>query len=115
VLDSRHARLARAVCARVPHHLSQRGKRRENVFFAHADRMAHLGWLREYAQQYAVDILAYCLMTNHIHLVAVPATEDGLQQTLKPLPCAMPNGSQSHAGLDRPSLAGTILLLGARS
>ena len=36
-----------------------------------------------------MDILAYCLMTNHIHLVGVPATEHGLQQTLKPLPCAM--------------------------
>ena len=69
----------------MPHHITQRGNRREDVFFADADRTAYLGWLREYAEKYAVDILAYCLMTNHVHLVAMPATEDGLQQTLKPL------------------------------
>lgn len=78
-------RLARTVCARVPHHLTQRGNRREKVFFTDDDRHAYLGWLKEYAEKYAVDILAYCLMTNHIHLVAVPATEDSLQQALKPL------------------------------
>ena len=43
------------------------------------------GWLKEYAEKHEVDILAYCLMPNHIHLVAVPATEDNLQQALKPL------------------------------
>jgi len=78
-------RLARTVCARVPHHITQRGNRREEVFFSDADRTVYLGWLREYAEKHEVDILAYCLMTNHIHLIAVPATEDGLQRTLKPL------------------------------
>ena len=78
-------RLARTVCARVPHHITQRGNRREDVFFTNDDRTTYLQWLREYAEKYAVDILAYCLMTNHIHLVAVPASEDGLQQLLKPL------------------------------
>ena len=78
-------RLARTVCAQVPHHITQRGNRRERVFFTDEDRQAYLGWLKEYAEKHEVDILAYCLMTNHIHLVAVPRTEDGLQQTLKPL------------------------------
>lgn len=78
-------RLARSVCAQVPHHITQRGNRREQVFFTDEDRQAYLGWLKEYAEKHEVDILAYCLMTNHIHLVAVPRTEDGLQQTLKPL------------------------------
>ncbi len=78
-------RLARTVCARVPHHITQRGNRREKVFFTDDDRRAYLGWLKEYAEKYEVDILAYCLMTNHIHLVAVPGTEDSLQQALKPL------------------------------
>ena len=78
-------RLARTVCAQVPHHITQRGNRREQVFFTDDDRHAYLGWLKEYAEKHEVDILAYCLMTNHIHLVAVPRTEDGLQQTLKPL------------------------------
>jgi putative transposase len=78
-------RLARSVCAQVPHHITQRGNRREQVFFTDEDRQAYLGWLKEYAEKHEVDILAYCLMTNHIHLVAIPRTEDGLQQTLKPL------------------------------
>jgi len=78
-------RLARTVCARVPHHITQRGNRREKVFFTDADRHAYLEWLREYAERHRVEVLAYCLMSNHIHLVAVPATEEGLHQALKPL------------------------------
>ena len=78
-------RLARTVCARVPHHVTQRGNRREKVFFTDDDRQAYLDWLKDYAEKYEVEILAYCLMSNHIHLVAVPTTADSLQQTLKPL------------------------------
>ena len=78
-------RLARTVCPNVSHHITQRGNRREDVFFTDQDRRAYLGWLKEYAEQYKVDILAYCLMTNHIHLVAAPTTEAGLQQMLRPL------------------------------
>lgn len=73
------------MCAGVPHHITQRGNRREDVFFTDEDRETYLAWLKDYADQHAVDILAYCLMTNHIHLIAVPADEDGLQRVLKPL------------------------------
>ena len=65
--------------------MTQRGNRREDVFFTDEDREAYLSWLKEYSDKHQVEILAYCLMTNHIHLVAVPATEDGLQRVLKPL------------------------------
>ncbi len=78
-------RLARAVFACVPHHITQRGNRREDVFFTEADRKVYLNWLREYCDQHAVDILAYCLMTNHVHIIAVPRVEDGLQRVFKPL------------------------------
>jgi putative transposase len=78
-------RLARTVIARVPHHVTQRGNRREQVFFTDDDRRAYLGWLEEYAGKHGVDLLAYCLMTNHVHLVAVPAAEDSLHKALKPL------------------------------
>lgn len=67
------------------HHIRQRGNRREDIFFADEDREVYLAWLESYCQQHKVDILAYCLMTNHIHLVAVPATQAGLQSVLKPL------------------------------
>ena len=48
-------RLARTVCARVPHHITQRGNRREAVFFTDADRHAYLGWLR-YAEKYQAGV-----------------------------------------------------------
>ena len=78
-------RLARIVFAGVPHHITQRGNRREDVFFVEEDYHTYLDWLSHYSQQHQLEILAYCLMTNHIHLVAVPAHESSLQQVLKPL------------------------------
>ena len=78
-------RVARTVFADVPHHITQRGNRREDVFFTDQDRTEYLFWLKEYCDKYKVDILAYCLMTNHIHLVAVPTAEDGLHRVLRPL------------------------------
>jgi putative transposase len=78
-------RQSRTVFAGIPHHITQRGNRREDIFFADQDREAYLTWLREYSEKFDVEILAYCLMTNHIHLVAVPVDDDGLQRVLKPL------------------------------
>ncbi len=78
-------RLARTVFPGVAHHITQRGNRREDVFFTDDDRNRYLEWLKEYTEKHQVDVLAYCLMTNHIHLVLVPTTENGLQSVLKPL------------------------------
>jgi putative transposase len=78
-------RLPRTVSAHRPHHVTQRGNRREDVFFTDEDRLVYLEWLREYSNKFGVDVLAYCLMTNHVHLVVVPSTDDGLQRMLKPL------------------------------
>ncbi|MDP1558977.1 MAG: transposase [Nitrosomonas sp.] len=75
----------RTVFAGIPHHITQRGNRRETVFFSDEDRKIYLDWLKEYCGKHGVDILAYCLMTNHIHLVTVYETEAGLQKVLKPL------------------------------
>lgn len=79
-------RLSRMVSADIPHHITQRGNRRENVFFGDDDRKAYVNWLKDYCEKHKVDILAYCLMSNHIHQIAVPAADDlGLQRILKPL------------------------------
>jgi len=78
-------RLSRAVFTGVPHHITQRGNRREDVFFSDEDREVYLEWLQIYCEKHDVDVLAYCLMTNHIHLVLVPNSKDGLQRVLKPL------------------------------
>ena len=66
------ARLARLVVPGLPHHITQRGNRRQAVFFEEADRQCYLQYLAAAAPEAGVQIWAYCLMTNHIHLVAVP-------------------------------------------
>ena len=78
-------RIARFVCPGVPHHVTQRGNRRGTVFFTTGDRTTYLRWLQEYANRHAIEVLAYCLMTNHVHLVVVPATKRGLHMALRPL------------------------------
>lgn len=78
-------RKARTICPGTPHHVTQRGNRREDVFFTDEDRLTYLKWLTEYAEKHQIDVLAYCLMTNHVHLVVVPAAEEGLHRALKPL------------------------------
>jgi putative transposase len=78
-------RIARVVCAGVPHHVTQRGNRRGPVFFTDDDRAEYLRLLHEYTVRHAVEVLAYCLMTNHVHLVVVPGTKQGLHRALKPL------------------------------
>ena len=78
-------RLSRTVCARVPHYVIQKSNRGEDVFLTNEDRLAYLGWLTDYATLFKVEVLAYCLTASQVHLVAVPATEQGLQQLLKPL------------------------------
>ncbi len=45
-------RIARPVFAGVPHHITQRGNRREDVFFNEADRAAYPAWLGEYCAKY---------------------------------------------------------------
>jgi putative transposase len=79
------ARTARIVLPGLPHHVTQRGNRRADVFFTDEDRATYLRWLKEYAHEAGVAILGYCLMANHIHLVAVPKRADGLERLLRPL------------------------------
>ena len=69
------ARLARTVFSDIPHHITQRGNRREDVFFADDDWLIYLEWLKFYCEKYDISVLTYCLMTNHIHLVLTPYSE----------------------------------------
>ncbi|MBT1073639.1 transposase, partial [Pelotalea chapellei] len=50
------------------------------VFFDDEDRQMYLKLLSGYAQRYHLSIWAYCLMDNHIHILAVPETETALSQ-----------------------------------
>jgi len=67
----------------VAHHVTQRGTDRQTVFFAHRDRLVYLNLLAEQSAMAGVRILAYCLMSNHIHLVAVPENEVALALCLQ--------------------------------
>ncbi len=57
-------RLSRTVFAGVPHHITQRGNRREDIFFTDEDHEAYLSWLKEYCEKFGVEILAYCLVNR---------------------------------------------------
>ncbi len=74
-------RLARVTVKDVPHHVTQRGNRRQPVFFRNEDRQVYLRTLLEQRQKYGVDIWAYCLMDNHVHFIAVPHQEGSLART----------------------------------
>lgn len=76
------ARLSRIVIPDVPHHITQRGNRRQPVFFSDDDRRLYLDLLRQGCAAAGVECLAWCLMTNHVHLILVPGTEDGLRAAL---------------------------------
>jgi putative transposase len=76
-------RLARVVAADVPHHLTQRGNGRRFVLDCDADRSVYLNLLRENVALYRVSLIGYCVISNHIHLIAIARTADGLSQTLK--------------------------------
>src|ERR1017187_3524678 len=59
-------------------HITQRGVDRRETFSSAEDRYTYLGLLRQSLEDTEVRILAYCLMSNHLHLVAVPAREDSM-------------------------------------
>ncbi len=71
-------RIARAVVPGLPHHVTQRGNRRAPIFFDPGDQRTYLRILREQVDRHRVEIWAYCLMPNHVHLIATPQEERGL-------------------------------------
>lgn len=77
-------RKARLVVPGYPHHVTQRGGRRQRTFFSDSDYRAYLRLLTALKGEARVDILAYCLMPNHIHAVAVPRNESGLARLFGP-------------------------------
>lgn len=76
------ARMARVVVPGIPHHVVQRGNRRQPVFFKDQDYRFYLHLLKKETQNANVEILAYCLMPNHVHMVLVPSAQDGLRIAL---------------------------------
>ncbi len=75
-------RFARVVVPGCPHHLIQRGNRRQRVFFSDEDRAFFLTLLGREAAKHELAIWAFCLMENHFHLVAVPSKPDSFARGL---------------------------------
>lgn len=73
-------RIARIIAAEYPHHITQRGNNRCRVFFDDEDRETYLQLLARNVEKYHVQVLAYCLMDTHVHLLAVPETETALSR-----------------------------------
>jgi putative transposase len=76
-------RAARAVLAGYPLHVVQRGINRDACFFAIVDYEAYLRDLARFAPRYGCTVHAYCLMTNHVHLLVTPDTIDSCSRLMK--------------------------------
>ena len=66
----------------VPHHVTQRGNRRQQTFFCEEDYKAYLHLLAQWCSRWKVEVWAYCLMPNHVHLIAVPPSKEALTRTV---------------------------------
>jgi putative transposase len=75
-------RLARLVVPGLARHVTQRGNRRERVFFSDDDDRAYVDPLKIHAPKSGTRLIAWCLMPNHVHLIAIPDQLDGLRAML---------------------------------
>jgi putative transposase len=75
-------RIARVALPEVPYHITQRGNGRRIVFYSDLDRRTYLRLLARYAEEYRMTVQAYCLMSNHVHLIAVPLRPESLARAL---------------------------------
>lgn len=76
-------RKPRVVMPGQPHHVLQRGNNRQAIFFSEADYRSFLEALQAACERYGCVVHAYALMTNHIHLLMTPGTEDGLSRVMQ--------------------------------
>jgi putative transposase len=76
------ARLSRITVPDTPHHVTQRGNRRQALFTERGDYALYRDLLAERCKANGVSCWAYCLMPNHVHLILTPATADGLSRAV---------------------------------
>jgi putative transposase len=77
------ARLARVEALETPHHVTQRGNARRLVFESDNDRMVYLALIQQHAKHREVQVLGYCLMPNHVHLILWPTRARGMAKCLR--------------------------------
>ncbi|MDX1388695.1 MAG: transposase [Acidobacteriota bacterium] len=76
------ARVARVMIEGLPFHLTHRGNHKIDVFTCDQDRIVYLKILRRYAERFGMNVWAYCLMSNHVHLIAVGQTKESISKAL---------------------------------
>jgi putative transposase len=76
-------RLPRISPAGVAVHVIQRGNNRQACFVSDEDHWAYTGWLKEYSSRYRVDIHAWVMMTNHVHLLCTPQGDNGISKMMQ--------------------------------
>jgi putative transposase len=75
--------LARVVAVGLPHHVTQRGNARQFILGAEADRKVYLDLLRQSIESRGLTLVGYCLMSNHVHLIAIPGKVYTMGRALK--------------------------------
>jgi putative transposase len=78
-------RRARLAIAGIPWHIIQRGNNRSACFYSDEDYFLYLDYLKQQADRFGCAIHAYCLMTNHVHLLLTPERVDSASQMMKNL------------------------------
>lgn len=76
------AKMARVEAVGYPHHVIQRGNRRQNVFFSDEDKREYLRILKLQSDLFGLKTWVYCLMDNHVHLIVVPGKEGSLTRAI---------------------------------
>jgi len=79
------ARLPRIAPKDIPIHIIQRGNNRQVCFVSDDNHAAYAGWLKEYSKKYKVDVHAWIMMTNHVHLLCTPRHEKGISSMMQAL------------------------------
>lgn len=81
-MEAAMARMARVVVPGWAHHVTQRGNRRQQTFFCDADYVLYLKLMAEFFAKAETEVWGYCLMPNHVHIIAAPKTKEGLRAAL---------------------------------
>ena len=79
------ARLPRVCPVGIPQHVIQRGNNRQVCFASEQDFVAYAAWLKEYSKKHKVDIHAWVLMTNHVHLLCTPRANNAISLMMQSL------------------------------
>jgi putative transposase len=90
-------RMERVVLPRFPHHIVQRGHNRQAIFAEPADYQRYLDTLWEFKEEYGVKVYAFCLMTNHVHLLLAPREAGAFGKLMK---CLAGRQTRNHNRLE---------------